>query len=164
MMAVQAGPAVRRRLAGIQHRLLAARRAARLSQEKLAESLDVSSRTLRDWEKCYDHPSVAHLIDWARVLGFRLVLLELETGPVLPPVSLEPGQSLVEHEIGRMAVRLKATRRERRISQSDLALIVGVTRSTLQGWEDRVRPPVALHLIAWSDRLGYTVGLMPFSG
>ena len=161
---VTTGPAVRRRLAAIQRRLLVARKAAGLSQEKLAGVLGVSSRSLRDWERGYDIPGLAHLIDWARVLGFRLVLVELEAGPVLAPVSLGPGESLVEHEVGRMAVPLKVRREERGISQTDLGLIVGVTRSSLQRWEDRQQIPVAVSLVSWADRLGYTVGLMPFSG
>ncbi|WP_228564076.1 helix-turn-helix domain-containing protein [Catenulispora rubra] len=160
-MVVQASPAVRRRLVAIQRRLLAERLAAELDQQVVAELLGVSSRSVQSWECCYDHPSTPHLIGWAYGVGFRLVLIELEVGTVLAPVSLGPGESLAEHEVRRLTAPLKPRRQERDISQTDLGRIVGVGRSSLQRWEDGFQVPVALFLIAWADRLGYTVGLMP---
>ena len=161
---MQVSPAVRRRLGTIQRQLLAARRSTGLHQQALAELLGVSTRTLRDWERRYDHPSTPNLIGWTYAVGFRLVFTELEGGGVRAPVSLGPGESFVEHEVRRLTVLLKARREEREISQTDLSLLIGVGRSSLQRWEYGGQTPMALYLISWSDRLGYTVGLTPCRG
>lgn len=160
-MVLRVGPAVRRRLGAIQQQLEAARKAAGTEQHVLAVSVGVSDRTLRGWERCYDIPSMPNLIRWARLLGFRLALMDRRGAVMLPPVSLPSGESLVEHELRRFAGALKARREDREISQTDLSLIVGVSRSSLQRWEDGLQDPIVLSLMAWADRLGCTVDLVP---
>jgi transcriptional regulator with XRE-family HTH domain len=127
----------------------------------VAESLGVSPRTVFDWEKRYDHPSTPNLITWAYGFGLCLVLVESRTNQALVPVPLEAGQPLVRHELGRIAGRLKQAREALGITQEDLALMVVVTRSSLQRWEDNDQTPGALHLITWADRLKYRVVLIP---
>ena len=160
-MALRVGSAVRRRLETMQKQLAPARLAAGLEQEMLAESLKVSPRTLRDWERCYEIPSMPNLIGWAHVLGFRLAVVGPGISRELVSVSLRPGESFAEHEVRRLAVVLKARRQDREISQTDLALIVGVSRASLQRWEDGMQDPIVLSLAVWADRLGCRVDLVP---
>ena len=165
-MGLRVSAAAQRRLSAIQAQLLGARVAAKVSQEALGEVLSVTSRSLRDWERGYDSPSLSHAFDWAQRLGFRLALADrLDEAPAPAPVEAKleverhPMWQMQEYRL--LAPRLKARRRARKISQTDLGLIVGVTRSTLQRWEDAEQLPRLIGLIVWSDRLDYTVELQP---
>ena len=109
-MALRVGSAVRRRLNAMQRQLEVARQAAGMERQVLAGSLGVTPRTLRDWERCYETPSMPNLIGWAHAFGFRLTLVDRQGAVMLPPVPLPSGLSLVEHEVGRFAVALKARR------------------------------------------------------
>ncbi|WP_194910350.1 helix-turn-helix domain-containing protein [Catenulispora rubra] len=149
----------RRRLTEIQSELLVARRTAGLAQLTLSDWLGVASRTLRDWEKGYDSPSLRHLIGWAYALEFRLAAVDQLKTPELLPVMLEDGESLELHEMRRLTQLLRTKRRERKISQGDLALLLGVSRSSIQRWEDSEKFPQPIALIAWAGRLEYSVEL-----
>jgi transcriptional regulator with XRE-family HTH domain len=158
-MELRGGAGARKRLTEIQSQLLAARHAAGLAQQTLSEWLGVASRTLRDWEKGYDSPSLKHLIGWAYALGFRLAIVDPPTRPELSPVELQNGESFELHEMRRLTRPLWTRRRERKLSQSDLALLLGVSRSSIQRWEDSEKFPQPVALIAWAGRLEYSVEL-----
>ncbi|MBS2545620.1 transcriptional regulator [Catenulispora sp. NL8] len=160
-MGLRVNAAAQRRLNAIQAQLLSARLAAKMSQEALSEALRVTSRSLRDWERRYDSPSLAHALDWAQRLGFRLALADRLTDATTPPVEVEHHPIWQMQEYRLLAPLLKARRRVRKISQTDLGLIVGVTRSTLQRWEDGEQMPRLIALIVWADRLDYSVELRP---
>lgn len=160
-MGLRVSAAAQRRVNAIQAQLLAARVAARVSQEALGEALSVTSRSLRDWERRYDSPSLAHAFDWAQRLGFRLALADRLSEQADLPVEAEQHPIWQMREYRLLAPPLKARRRARKISQTDLGLIVGVTRSTLQRWEDGVQLPRLIALIVWADRLDYSIELQP---
>lgn len=160
------GARVRRRLGALQRQLAAARFAAGMAPETLAELLGVTLRGLRSWERCYKNPSTPHLIWWAYTFRLRLAITtpDAPAPAVVSRVSLGPGESLVDHEVRRLATFLKRLREARRISQTDLALMIGVSRSSLQRWEDGLQTPTMLFLIAWADRLGCRLDLVRDEG
>jgi transcriptional regulator with XRE-family HTH domain len=161
-MGLRVNGAAQRRLNAIQSQLLATRLAAGMSRASLGDLLSISSRTLRDWEKCYSSPGLANALNWARTLGFRLVVTDRLTGP--QPIAAAPdgdGALWEVQEMRRLAPPLKARRLARKISQTDLGLICGVTRSSLQRWEDAERLPRLVALIVWADRLDFIVELRP---
>lgn len=158
-MELRGGAGARRRLNEIQSQLLAARHHTGLAQQTLSERLGVASRTLRDWEKGYDSPSLKHLISWAYLLGFRLVIVDPVIGLECAPVVLKRGETLELHEMRRLTEPLKIRRKERKLSQGDLALLLGVSRASIQRWEDSEKFPQPIALIAWAGRLEYSVEL-----
>lgn len=147
----------------MQSQLLAARQAAGLSREALGRVLSVSSRTLQDWEKCYDSPSLTHLFRWARELGFRIGIVDRLAEPESPPATPDDDAPWELQEMRRLAPPLKSRRMARKISQTDLGLIVGVSRSALQRWEDNEQLPRVIALIVWADRLDFVVELHPLT-
>ena len=149
----------RRRLSEIHSQLLSARHAARLTQEMISDLLGVTSRTLRDWERDRDTPSLKHLISWAYALGFRLMVVDPSRPSRLSPVALKDDESLELHELRRLATPLAANRRARELSPGDLALLLGVSRSSVRRWEDGEKFPRPVALIAWASRLKCSVRL-----
>lgn len=148
-----------RRLSEIQAQLLSARHAAKMSQQSLSDQLHVASRTLRDWEKGYDTPSMKHLITWAHLLGFRLVIVDPLESSEPAPVELESDESFLHHEMRRLVEPLWRNRKARNLSQRDLALLLGVSRASVQRWEDSEKFPRPIALIAWAGRLDCSVAL-----
>ncbi|WP_438939723.1 helix-turn-helix domain-containing protein [Catenulispora pinisilvae] len=144
----------------MQRQVAVARQGTGLDRQAVAELLGVSGRTVRDWERCYEHPGTPYLVAWAYMFGLRLAVMEPNAPRRPVPVSLEPGELLVDHELRPIAVQLKQRREVREISQTDLAGMVGVSRSSLQRWEDDAQTPGALLLITWAGRLGCRVALM----
>jgi len=151
----------RRRLHEIQSQLLSARRAAMVTQLALSDVVGVASRSLRDWEKGHDTPSLRHLINWADALGFRLVIVDALMSLKNSPLALHEDEPFEIHELRRLAQPLEYTRRARELSQGDLALLLGVSRSSIQRWEDAEKFPRPTTLIAWAGRLKCTVKLAP---
>ncbi|MFD0631663.1 helix-turn-helix transcriptional regulator [Catenulispora yoronensis] len=161
-MALRINVAAQRRLREIQSQLLLARRAAELSQVALSSLAGVSNRALQDWERGSDAPNLDHLISWARELGFRLVITESPgASPPLPPVEPGDGETWEACEMRRLAMPLRAQRMIRKLTQTDLGLLLGVSRSSLQRWEDVQMFPRSIALIVWADRLGCRVELEP---
>ncbi|MEZ0113605.1 transcriptional regulator with XRE-family HTH domain [Catenulispora sp. EB89] len=158
-MELRGGSGARKRLTEIQSQLLTTRHTAGLAQQTLSEWLGVASRTLRDWEKGYDSPSLKHLISWAYALSFRLAIVDPLISSEFSPVILENGESFELHEMRRLTRPLCFRRKERRLSQGDLALLLGVSRSSIQRWEDSEKFPQPVALIAWAGRLEYSVEL-----
>jgi transcriptional regulator with XRE-family HTH domain len=161
-MGLRVTAAAQRRLSEIQSRLLLARRTAELSQEKVSTRAKVSSRALQDWEKGFDSPNLDHLISWAYELGFRLALEDPSgTDTQLPPLGPEADESWETSEMRRLVLPLRSRRLGWKLSQADLGLLIGVSRSSLQRWEDVQMFPRSLALIVWASRLEFTVDLQP---
>lgn len=158
-MELRGGAGARRRLGEIQAQLLSARQTARLPQQTLSERLGVASRTLRDWEKGYDTPSLRHLIFWAYALGFRLVIVDQPRSAGPPPFEQEVEDSFELREMRRLAHPLRCRRKASKLSQADLALLLGVSRASIQRWEDVEKFPRPIALIAWAGRLDCSVEL-----
>lgn len=158
-MELRGGAGTRRRLGEIQAQLLSARQTAKLPQRTLSERLGVASRTLRDWEKGYDTPSLRHLILWAHALEFRLVIVDPLSSAQPPSFEQKFEESLELRELRRLAYPLWRRRKARKLSQADLALLLGVSRASVQRWEDAEKFPRPIALIAWAGRLDYSVAL-----
>jgi transcriptional regulator with XRE-family HTH domain len=159
-MVLRITASAQRRLREIQTQLLLARRAAELSQTALSSLAGVSTRALQAWEKGFDAPNLDHLLAWARELGFRIVITESSAESTSPsPVELQVGDTWEAREMRRLALPLRARRRGRKLSQADLGLLIGVSRSSLQRWEDGYMFPRSIALIVWADRLGCGVEL-----
>lgn len=111
-----------------------------------------------DWEMRYDSPGLEHLFYWAFEFGLRLQLQDRLRGPA-PAARAPLSDGLWERrESYRLCGPLKARRQHRRFSQTDLALIIGVSRSSMQRWEDGVLiPSGVLKLVVWADRLDYSL-------
>jgi transcriptional regulator with XRE-family HTH domain len=164
-MGLRVNAAVQRRSNAIQLQLLAAREAAGVSREELSKTLRVSNRTLRDWERRYESPSFTNLLNWARELGFRLAIVDrLGSSELSPITGQDDGAPWEVQEMRRLTPPLKSRRLARRISQTDLGLIVGVSRSSLQRWEDGEQLPRLIALIVWADRLDLAVELQSLPG
>jgi DNA-binding XRE family transcriptional regulator len=134
--------------------------ATRTSQEALAARIGVSDRILRHWEKLAGEPSLAHCITWAFHVRRRLVLRD-RLGEVTYVPSGPDSLDWQRQEFRRWAALLKARRRSRGISQTDTGLIVGVSRTTLQRWEDGLTTPTMIRMLVWADRLDFTLDLAP---
>ena len=158
-MELRGSAGARRRLGEMQSQLLSARHAASLPQQTLSDALGVAARTLRDWEKGYDTPSLKHLITWADALGFRLVVVDPLEGSDQEVVEAEDGEPFERHEMRRLTRPLWTRRRARRLSQGDLALLLGVSRASVQRWEDADKFPRPIALIAWAGRLECSIEL-----
>lgn len=151
----------RRRLNEIQSQLLSARHDAGLTQLTLSALVGVASRSLRDWEKGRDTPSLRHLINWAHALKFRLAIVDPSRNRRYSPAASDDDAPFEIHELRRLAMPLESIRRERDLSQGDLALLLGVSRSSVQRWEDAEKFPRPTTLIAWAGRLKCAVRLDP---
>ena len=160
-MVLRAGAAESQQLKYMQLGLADTRVKTRVKQQDLARYLGVVDRSLRDWEKAYDSPSTPHLIGWAGALGYRFILVEADVDPeALPPVCLCDGETWVLHEIRRLIAVLRTNRQARRWSQTDLALLLRVSRASVQRWEDREKWPRPLPLLVWAGRLDYRLTLI----
>jgi len=145
----------------MQAELLAARTGAGIGQQELARHLGVTPRSLRDWEKAYDVPSTRHFLGWAGRLGRRLTLVESQETPgILPVVRLDDGEAWERHETRRLVAVLRARREERGWTQTDMGLLLGVSRSSVQRWEDVEKSPQAISLAAWAHRLDFRLALV----
>lgn len=158
-MDLRGSAAAGRRLNEIQSQLLSARHAVKLPQQTLSDLLGVAARSLRDWEKGYDTPSMKHLITWADLLGFRLVVVDPLRSSEPAPVELESDKSILQHEMQRLVEPLRSKRKAQKLSQSDLAFLLRVSRASVQRWEDAEKFPRPIALIAWADRLGCSLEL-----
>lgn len=158
-MELRGGAGARRRLGEIQAQLLSARQTAKLPQQTLSERLAVASRTLRDWEKGYDTPSLRHLIVWAYALEFRLVIVDPPRSSERPHFEQKVEESFELREMRRLAHPLWCRRKALKLSQTDLALLLGVSRASVQRWEDVEKFPRPIALIAWAGRLDCSVEL-----
>lgn len=155
-MTLRTGAATKQRLNALQKQLYEARLADDIDRDVLAEKLQVELRTLRDWERRYDWPSLVHAVSWALALGFRFEVTGHSTSEDLPELDAE---AFAQFEMRRLASVLKPLRITQRLSQTDLALIIGVSRSSLLRWEDGPQLARLPALIVWADRLGETIGL-----
>ena len=141
--------------------LQAARLKIRIDQGDLARYLGVSDRTLRSWEKAHDSPKMMNLISWGGALGYRFVLAQAGRGPDEPgPVCLGDGESWETCEMRRLATTLRLARHGRPWSQGDLAVLLRVSRRTVQRWEDVEKWPRSISLLGWAARLDYRLLLI----
>ncbi|MBS2554341.1 helix-turn-helix domain-containing protein [Catenulispora sp. NL8] len=145
----------------IRERLCSARSASRLSQEAFASRLGVSARSLRDWEKGYDLPALGRLIAWARLLGFRLIVVASEGVLGDPGENVVEGESYEKSELRRLVAPLRIRRRQRSLSQTDMGLLLGVDRVTLASWERASHSPTVENLLAYVGRVRCRLDLEP---
>jgi transcriptional regulator with XRE-family HTH domain len=158
-MTLQVDEAAEKILALIVGGLRSARRDARLSQNELACSLPVRGRAISEWETGLMEPTLEHLIQWSCVLGRRLVVVgqdsKLQEGPARP----RAGEAWEVFERRRLAVPLRNRRLDLGLTQTELGMLVNVSRDSIQRWEHARVPPRPIALIIWAQKLGYSVAL-----
>lgn len=155
---------VRQHFRELLSQLRSARKDAGLPQRSLAAKLDVSNTSLADWEAGKDDPTMAHLIQWATVLGFRLAIVDPHHSPAVSAVDLDDDESWEQHEMRRLAAALWTRRRSRKMSQAALAKRVGVGRISMQRWESVQVYPRPIAFLAWVGALECSVTLAPRDG
>ena len=139
--------------------LRSARIDAGLTQNELAAGLPFRGRAISEWETGYMEPTLEHLMQVARKLHRRLVILgpngELCTGPL----RRRAGEVWAIFERRRLALTLRRRREALNLTQEELGRLVGVSRDTIVRWEAARVPPRPIALVVWAHRLGYSVAL-----
>lgn len=104
---------------------------------------------------------MAHAMSWAYSIGCRFTLRDRLSQVEYIPLTLDAASDWPMREFSHLAKPLKARRGTRKLSQTDLSLMIGVTRSTMRRWEDGVHMPRLLLMIMWADKLDFSVELIP---
>lgn len=141
-------------------RLRAARGRVGLTQEQLAAALCISVWTLRAWELRRQYPSMLGMIRWCGAVGFRLIVVGasgVERHPEREVVKVDGSE---QSEMRRLAAVLREVREQCEITQAALAARLGVSRSSLKGWESGAGHPRPLGLLRWARSLGCQVILV----
>lgn len=141
--------------------LCKARLDAGRSQDDVARDLPVRSRAISEWETGAIEPTLTHLIQWARELGKRLVLVNSNGEVFNSPLRRRPGEAWVLFQRRGMANHLRNRRLAAGLSQTELGDTVGVSRDTIQRWELVRVPPRPISHIVWAQAHGYTLALGP---
>jgi DNA-binding transcriptional regulator YiaG len=158
-MGLRVNKVARRQVKVLQAQLYAAREQAGLSAAVFSGVLGINSKTLRKWEKGHSSPGLTFMLRWTRELGLRLVITDRLTQEDLTPLRPEDSIPWEEQEVRRLAAPLKSRRLDRGLSQTELGLCVGVSRSSLQRWEDADQLPRIIALAVVVDRLDCVLGL-----
>jgi transcriptional regulator with XRE-family HTH domain len=150
-----------RMLARVISVLRTARGSSGQSQSALSSRLPVSSKAISDWETGAIQPTLGHLIQWSRELGYHLVVSR--GGGQLPHGARQRGEreTGVSFERRHLATPLKSRRIALGLSQGDLARLVGVSRDSVQRWELGYVPPRPIALAVWAQKVGCSVILRP---
>lgn len=157
-------PEVREALVSVTGVLLTARRRRRdMPQHRLAKLMGVSATTVSGLETEWgpDGPTLLCLTAWARLLGFRIAIVDDHGEWVQMPLVQEPGEGRDAFEARRLMVTLRWLRdvgRPRR-TQAEVALMAGTSRTSLKGWEGRGGLPRTVVFIRWVLVLGCQVEL-----
>lgn len=137
------------------------RRAAGRMQAEVAAGARVSGSTLSCWELGTQEPRTRHLIQWARVLHHRLVILGADGEPLEP--RRRSNEPLKAYEQRRLAAPLAERRLLLELDEDDLAARVGVSAGTVRRWERvRIRPYPIAHII-WAQAIGCSLALQPIT-
>jgi transcriptional regulator with XRE-family HTH domain len=147
--------------AGIIGSLRSERLDAGLSQNALAWDLPFRGRAISEWETGAVDPTLAHLMQWSRALGMRLVLLTPNGQPLNSLLRPRPGESWEKFERRRLATQIRNRRIARGMSQSAVGEIVGVSRDSIQRWELVYVPPRPIAHVVWAQAHDFTLGLGP---
>ena len=162
-MTLQVDEAAEKFFACIVDSLRSARRDAGLSQNALSSGLPVRGRAVSEWETGAVEPTLGHLIQWSRELGWRLVIVgpDGELRAVL--VRSRPSQVWETFERQRLAVPLRNRRLALGLTQEELGQRVGVSRDSIQRWELASVSPRPIALIVWAQKLECSVALQPIN-
>lgn len=150
-----------RTLARIIGALRSARQDAGITQNALTYHLPIRGRAISEWETGAVEPKLNHLVLVADELQHRLVLVGSDGRMVLGPIRQRPGEEWVVFQRRRLATPLRNRRLARGWNQTNLGLLVGVGRDSIQRWELARVPPRAIALVVWAQKLGYTLALAP---
>jgi len=138
-----------------------ARQEAGLSRHALSSRLRVQHGTIFEWEKGISRPTLRHLMQWARELGFRLVIVGPDGTERRSHVKRIVGESLEARELRRLAFPLKTLRDARRLSLTGVSGAIGVNRNSLLRWENVSATPRLMALIVWAQVLNCSLALQP---
>jgi transcriptional regulator with XRE-family HTH domain len=147
-------------LGDLVHRLFAERRHRRgLPRHAVAERLGVAASTVVAWESGRDAPSLRHLIRWANLFDLRLAICDEHGDRSLPEIVLREGEDWDSGEVRRLMATLYDIRRVRRLTQSTVGELLGVTGPAVLRWEQAHRRPPLVTLVRWVRELGCVVQL-----
>lgn len=157
---------VREELAGITGVLRAARyEDGGMSQEWLAGRLGVSANSVITWEsgRSPDGPTLVHLIAWARLVGFRVTILDEHGDWAYVPLVRQAGEGGDAFEARRLMATLRGLREDARPrrTQGEVALRAGVSRSSVRHWECLVSLPRTVWFVRWVSALECRIELRP---
>lgn len=140
----------------------ARKRRGDLPQRRLAALVGVATQTVQDWEAGADAPTLKHLIAWARLVDFKVALLDGLGQEIRRPLARERDEEWIAYEIRRLTTILRELRNAHpRFTQRDLAVRVGVSRISILRWENNESPPRLSGLFGWARALDCQVGLVP---
>jgi len=149
-----------RHVRGLQKGLKLRRLEYGLALPELASLVEVSQRTVLDWERAYEQPAMLTAMRWAAVLDMRFIIRSARSDHDFTPLS-QPGQQLPapEQDWLRLCAPLKQLRVDRGLSQTELGLVTGVSRSSIQRCEDGTQYPRLLLLTAMANQFGCVLDL-----
>jgi transcriptional regulator with XRE-family HTH domain len=141
--------------------LRVAREEAGLSRHALSSRLRVRHGTIFEWEKGTSRPTLRHLMQWARELGFCLVIVGPDGEERRGSAKRIVGESFEHRELRRLTVPLKTLRDARRLTLVGVSGTIGVDRNSLLRWESVTATPRLMALIVWAQALNCSLALQP---
>jgi transcriptional regulator with XRE-family HTH domain len=129
------------------------RRSRGLSLSDMAALVDTSSASISRWESGLLCPGVVSLVRWSAVLGYGLELFDACDTPITancPPFS---GEDLDGYRVRYLAAQLATVRRLRELTQTDIALLLGISVHTLANREAGAPRLSVCRLIRHADAL-----------
>lgn len=156
---LQVDGAAERALDAIVACLRSAREASGQTRAALAVGLPVLGSTIYDWELGATTPVMRNLILWSGALGYRLVVVGPDGELRRRAVRQRPGEEWERYERRRLATPLRNHRLALGLDQDALGRLVGVSRDSIQRWEQTTVPPRPIAHIVWAQKLGYGIAL-----
>ena len=141
--------------------LQVAREDAGLSRHALSLRLRVEHGAIFEWEKATSRPTLKHLMQWARELGFRLAIVGPDGQERRSAAKRIVGESPEVRELRRLAIPLKTLRDARELTLVELSGAIGVDRNSLLRWENVTATPRVMALIVWVQALNCSLALRP---
>lgn len=155
--AIPAAQTPQARLELLTAQLKRARRECRLTQQALADGLDVSALAIGSWESGKDTPALGNFLRWAETLGYSVTVTGAPTGRVLVP---RRGEPLEQFRIRCLMAALTGARERLDWTQDMVGDAIGVSAWSVHMWETAHRVPRLARLIAWCHALGCDLTLL----
>lgn len=153
--------AAKRTLAQVTGDLRSARLDAGISQNALSAGLPVRGRAISEWENGAMEPTLCHLIQWARELDRRLVIVGPDGSLRNAPFRSRAREPWESFERRRLASPLRIRREALGMAQAGLGQLIGVSRDSISRWELVHVAPRPIALIVWAQKLKCSVAVRP---
>jgi DNA-binding XRE family transcriptional regulator len=129
------------------------RRELHMSQQELADRLELSHIAVGDWEAGRDTPMTANLFRTAHALGLLVDICDSTTGKRREETVAPARIRTTDSRIRRVLRMLREIRAERDVTQERLGSTLGVSEWTIGMWESARRTPRLPHFVAWCAAL-----------